>query len=150
MLFALFPGRESAEAENLEARIRAHVELGADIPAPLYAEACLRVAKTWTYPSTPNPGDIRKAAHKAAVELLQWERATAQRQRQMDLERGAMSASDARAELDRIASEPNQMSAWEAIGTELYVSALQARIARDTRKRIGARHLKAIDGGDSA
>jgi hypothetical protein len=128
-LFALFPDRQ-ADVETIEALMRAHLGLADDIPAPMFVEACTRVAKTWRYPRAPNPGDIRAAAQVVGRELRAWLRAERERAHLEHMHQTAMTPLEAHSELDRLASEEPPTTGVELIAREMYITALHRCVER--------------------
>jgi len=138
VLLALFPGRLGSP-DDIEAVMRSHLTLASDLPAPLFAQACLRVARTWRYPNPPQPGDIRAEAAEVVKALRLWESEHRQAMQIEEMRRQSLTAGEARVELDRIASEPPPTSAWASVATELYICGLKRCIRQASGLKLVAK-----------
>lgn len=127
ILMALFPPHDVGATEQL---LRAHLECATDIPAPVFAEAARRLAKTWRYRNTPNPGDIRDAADQVVREQRRLERQVRRVRRCHEAEGELLTPAQARAELARIEADPMPEKPWERVATSLYVAGLRGCVAR--------------------
>lgn len=133
-----------SKGENASDVIDAYLEAGADIPARPYVSAVKELLKGWRYPNAPLPGDIQDIAHRMLLDLRRVSRELKQREYQAQLERDAMTPTEARNLLADIEMRAPTENPVEVAGREIEVMLLEAVIGRNRHEVPQMRHQSEV------
>ena len=138
VVFAICP---NARVDDAGAIFDAYLDLGEDIPTGAYVEAVKRLAKTWTWPNPPQPGDIRKVAAKLLLELRLWLREQKQLEVAARAMQDAISPAQAQAIVGQLEAIGPPEDPYELIGWKFSLALHRAAARRG--------ELTTIEGGKS-